>query len=240
MTPIEPLPDEYDGLIVNNRIRAQLDRAIGGLKLLSPDPAVRMESAKALENTSQASLLPLIEKALAKESNSAIRRSLEQTKASLDIGNPDPEVRLAAAEMLSKSGHRTVKTLLLGALEKDASGNFIETDERVRDAAESALKKIERRLLISDWLGRLFTGVSLGSILMLVAPGLAITYGLLGVINMAHGEMLMIGAYATFVTQQLFRSYMPELFDWYLLAALPIAFVVAALVGMALERSVIR
>lgn len=240
MAPIEPAPGDYVGLIVNNRIRAQLDRAIGGLKLLSPDPAVRLESAKALENTSQASLLPLIEKALAKESDAAIRRSLEQTKASLDIGNPDPEVRLAAAEMLSKSGHRTVKTLLLGVLEKDADGNFIDTDERVRDAAQAALEKIERRLLISDWLGRLFTGVSLGSILMLVALGLAITYGLLGVINMAHGEMLMIGAYATFVTQQLFRSYLPEFFDWYLLAALPIAFVVSALVGMALERSVIR
>ncbi|MFP5340940.1 MAG: urea ABC transporter permease subunit UrtB, partial [Gammaproteobacteria bacterium] len=240
MTPIDPVPEDYDGLIVNNRIRAQLDRAIGGLKLLSPDPAVRLESAKALENTSQASLLPLIEKALAKETDSAIRRSLEQTKASLDIGNPDPEVRLAAAEMLSKSGHRTVKTLLLGVLEKDADGNFIETDERVRDAAQAALKKIERRLLVGDWLGRLFTGVSLGSILMLVALGLAITYGLLGVINMAHGEMLMIGAYATFVTQQLFRTYLPEYFDWYLLAALPVAFAVSALVGMALERSVIR
>ena len=113
-------------------------------------------------------------------------------------------------------------------------------DDKVRAAAETSISAIQKRLVISDYVGRLFTGLSLGSILLLVALGLAITYGLLGVINMAHGEMLMIGAYATYVTQQLFKSYAPGLFDWYLVAAVPVAFLAAGLVGMALERSVIR
>ncbi len=105
-----------------------------------------------------------------------------------------------------QSNQAQVRTRLLALLEKDASGNFIEPDETVRVAAEQSIGSIQNRLLISDYLARLFTGLSLGSILLLVALGLAITYGLLGVINMAHGEMLMIGAYATFVTQQLFKS----------------------------------
>jgi urea transport system permease protein len=89
-------------------------------------------------------------------------------------------------------------------------------------------------------LGALFTGISLGSVLLLVALGLAITYGLMGVINMAHGELMMIGAYATYVVQGLFRTHLPGAFDWYLVAALPVAFATSALVGAVLERSVLR
>src|SRR6185436_5397676 len=151
-----------------------------------------------------------------------------------------PHTRLAAVRVLGESNQAQVRTRLLALLEKDTAGNFIESDEKVRTAAEQSIGSIQNRLLISDYLARLFTGLSLGSILLLVALGLAITYGLLGVINMAHGEMLMIGAYATFVTQQLFKSFAPGLFDWYLVAAIPVAFSASALVGMALERSVIR
>ena len=99
---------------------------------------------------------------------------------------------------------------------------------------------MQSRLAWGERLGVLFTGASLGSILLLVALGLAITYGLMGVINMAHGELMMIGAYATFVVQNLFRAYLPGAFDWYVLAAIPVAFLSAALVGAVLERSVIR
>ncbi len=240
MVPIEPAPEDLDGVIVNNRIRGALDTAIGALKLLSPDRAVRLASAKAIEATSQTALLPLIEKAIAREKDSGIRKSLQETKAALDLKNSEPEIRLAAVTTLAGSNQAHVKIRLLVLLEKDASGNFFEPDEKVRAAAEKSIASIQNRLLISDYLARLFTGLSLGSILLLVALGLAITYGLLGVINMAHGEMLMIGAYATFVTQQLFKSYAPGLFDWYLVAAIPVAFAASALVGMVLERSVIR
>jgi urea transport system permease protein len=99
---------------------------------------------------------------------------------------------------------------------------------------------VERRLATGERIGQIFSGISLGSILLLAALGLAITYGLMGVINMAHGELMMIGAYATYVVQNLFRSFAPELFDFYLAAAVPVSFAVSAAVGMVLERVVIR
>jgi urea transport system permease protein len=115
-----------------------------------------------------------------------------------------------------------------------------EGDAAVKAALQASLDKVQSRLAWGERLGVLFTGASLGSILLLVALGLAITYGLMGVINMAHGELMMIGAYATFVVQNLFRAYLPGAFDWYVLAAIPVAFLSAALVGAVLERSVIR
>jgi urea transport system permease protein len=110
----------------------------------------------------------------------------------------------------------------------------------VKAQLQSSLTKIQSTLGLGDKLGIIFTGISLGSILLLAALGLAITYGLMGVINMAHGELIMIGAYATYMVQGLFRNYLPDAFDWYLIAAIPVAFMASALVGAALERSVIR
>jgi urea transport system permease protein len=115
-----------------------------------------------------------------------------------------------------------------------------EDDAAVKSAIQASLRTIAETLVWGERLGAVFTGVSLGSILLLVALGLAITYGLMGVINMAHGELMMIGAYATFVVQGVFRAYFPGAFDWYLLAALPVAFMVSALVGAAMERGVLR
>jgi len=237
---IAPFPEQFETIVINNRLRSALEGAIGALKLLSPDPATRLASARAIESTSQAAVLPLIEKALARETDATIRNSLEQTRASLNLKSPDPAVRRSAVQMLGATNQARFKNVLQGLLEKDSAGNFIEPDEQVRSAAQKSIDAIQSRLVVSDYIGRLFTGLSLGSVLLLVALGLAITYGLLGVINMAHGEMLMIGAYATYITQQLFKSYLPGWFDWYLAAAIPVAFGVSALVGMALERSVIR
>ena len=240
MAPIMPPTDQLESIVLNNRMRGTLDAAIGALKLLSPERITRLASARAIESTSQSAVLPLIEKALARETDPAIRNSLEQTRASLNLKSADPVARLAAVQKLGETNQARFKTVLEGFLEKDGVGKFIEPDGQVRSAAESSISAIQKRLVISDYIGRLFTGLSLGSILLLVALGLAITYGLLGVINMAHGEMLMIGAYATYITQQLFKSYAPGLFDWYLVAAIPVAFLAAASVGMALERTVIR
>jgi hypothetical protein len=114
----------------------------------------------------------------------------------------------------------------------------------IKNPANEFIKKWSAYAKALAWgdkrLGALFSGISLGSILLLVALGLAITYGLMGVINMAHGELMMIGAYATYVVQGLFQKFLPGAFDWYLLAAVPVAFMASALVGAALERSVIR
>ncbi|MGE5640492.1 MAG: urea ABC transporter permease subunit UrtB, partial [Clostridia bacterium] len=132
---------------------------------------------------------------------------------------------------LGASSNPSAKTLLLGFLET-------EKDEELRSEARKSLSAIEGRLAWGERLGTVFTSVSLGSILLLAALGLAITYGLMGVINMAHGELIMIGAYSTYVMQNLFKG--SAYFDWYLVAAVPISFLVSATVGMILERSVIR
>ena len=149
------------------------------------------------------------------------------------LGSADPAKRLAAVQALGLTGTPVTKTLLIERLK-------VETVPDVRSAIVVALKSIEGRLAWGERLGVVFTGVSLGSILLLVALGLAITYGLMGVINMAHGELMMIGAYATYVVQNFFRAYLPGAFDAYIVAAIPASFLAAALVGALMERSVIR
>ncbi len=140
---------------------------------------------------------------------------------------------MQAAALLASSSNPTTKTALIARIAQ-------EDDADVKVALQAALAKVEASLAWGDKLGAVFSGVSLGSILLLVALGLAITYGLMGVINMAHGELMMIGAYATYMVQGVFQKYLPGLFDWYLLAAVPVAFMASALTGAALERSVIR
>ncbi|MGD2139127.1 MAG: urea ABC transporter permease subunit UrtB [Burkholderiales bacterium] len=237
---LDPEPEFYDSVIVNNRMRGNLETAIAALSLLSDDHETRMASATALEGAEDPKLLPVLKKALDKETDPEIRAMLGQTKAVIELGSADPTVRLEAAHALSDSSQRRVRELLSAKLEKTPDGEFIEPVEEVRDAAEEAMKSIDRRLLLIDYLGRFFSGLSLGSILLLVALGLAIIYGLLGVINLAHGELLMIGAYATYVTQSVFRTYFPESLDFYVVAAIPVAFIVTGGVGVVLERTVIR
>ena len=238
--PIEPAPTQYEPVTVNNRVRGQIQAALSAFQLFSDQRKERLEAAKALESSAQASVLPILDKVLQKETDPEIKSVLAQLKAGIDLKSPDAAVRMAAVKVLGESNVQRTKTLLYALLEKDGNGQFLEPDEKVREEAEFAIKQIDRRLAISDYAGRLFSGISLGSILLLAALGLAITYGLLGVINMAHGEMIMIGAYATYVTQQVLRSHAPGLIEWYPVIAVPIAFVAAALVGMLMERTVIR
>ena len=145
----------------------------------------------------------------------------------------DPQERLQAAQTLGQAKSPEAQLLLNQQL-------GVETDPKVKAQIIASLATIKDALAWGERLGVVFTGISLGSILLLVALGLAITYGLMGVINMAHGELMMVGAYATYVVQVMFRQYLPNAFDWYLLAALPMAFLTAAAVGAVLERSVLR
>jgi urea transport system permease protein len=176
----------------------------------------------------------MVKKALAAEKDAGLREDLGFLAASLELKGGDKAARLGAIKLLGASSNPNTKTLLV-PLAAPA-----ESDDDVRRAALESLKSVEARLARAGFAGLVFSGVSLGSILLLAALGLAITYGLMGVINMAHGELIMIGAYTTYVVQNAFRSYAPSFFDAYLLVAVPAAFAVSALVGMALERSVIR
>ena len=229
----QPLPPDAEDVINPNLMRSELDNALAAVKLLSPDENLRREALKTLAVQSDEVRLPLIEKAHAQEVVPALKSQLELMRAAILLGSSDKAKRLDAAALLSASNNPSTKTVLI---ERLAS----ETDVDVKVALQAALAKVEASLAWGDRLGAMFSGISLGSILLLVALGLAITYGLMGVINMAHGELMMIGAYATYVVQGLFQKYLPGAFDWYLLAAVPVAFLASALMGAALERSVIR
>ena len=238
--PVTPLPEPREDISPNNRMRRELGAALAALDLLSQDPKQRRAAIEQLATAADQSVLPLVAKAIQTETDADLKSALAMIKASLEIKSGDPEARLAAVRTLSESDNPATKTLLLALLEKGADGQHAESDETLRAEAGRSLRAVEYRLAWGERIGLAFSGVSLGSILLLAALGLAITYGLMGVINMAHGELIMIGAYTTYVVQSLFRSHMPQAFDWYPLAAVPAAFVVAACVGMALERSVIR
>src|SRR6218665_3780382 len=228
------LPETAEDVVNNNRMRGALQAALAALKLFSPEIAARREAVgELIKQTLDASSLPLLDKALVSETDPALKDKLGLMRAALVIASPDKDKRLEAARQLSEASDPAVKSLLI---EKIAS----EPDAEVKSAMSQALSRLESRLAWGERLGLAFTGISLGSILLLVALGLAITYGLMGVINMAHGELMMIGAYATFAVQGVFRQYLPAAFDWYLVAALPLAFAASALVGAVLERGVLR
>src|SRR5437867_3647138 len=236
---VKPLPESREDIVINNRVRKEIGTAIAALKLTAPDRSVRLNAAKELQSGADEGALPAISAALAKESDAEIKALLALTQASIQLASTDKATRLRAIRALSESNNSNTKTLLLGVLEQKG-GQFVEPDAEVRAEAEKSLHAVQSRLSTGEMVGRVFSGVSLGSILLLAALGLAITYGLMGVINMAHGELIMIGAYTTYVVQNLFRSYAPGLFDAYLLAAVPASFAISALVGMVLVRSVIR
>ena len=227
------LPDTAEDVMNNNRMRGALDMAMASLRLLSTDAAVRLDAVKTLQGEVDESKLPLIDKAFAQEPVPDIKDRLGLLRAAALLTSSDKVKRLEAAKLLAESSQAATKTLLIERL-------TMETDAQVRAALQFSLSKVEARLAWGDRLGAIFSGISLGSILLLVALGLAITYGLMGVINMAHGELMMIGAYATYVVQGVFQKYLPGAFDWYLVASVPVAFLASALVGAALERSVIR
>ena len=233
------MPDNPESITVNNRIRGELANAMAALKLFDANPAVRLASAQELQNKVNAEMAPLLAKALEKESDPKIKSLLTLGHAQANLANTDPAARLAAVHALAGSSSPEVKSLLIPLTQK-AGDAFNERDSRVRYAAISAVKEIEGRVKLTDNLGRVFSGLSLGSILLLGALGLAITYGVMGIINMAHGELLMVGAYSAYAMQSLFRTYFPGAIDWYLPAAIPLAFFAAALVGVIMERTVIR
>ena len=233
-------PAGFDPMVVNNRLRGEIDAALAALKLASPDAASRLSAAKSLQGSDNEELLPIVHKALDKERDPEVRAVLELSAASLALKNADPVLRARAAGALAKSNDPQVRQILSALVTRGSDGAYAEADERVRAAAQLSLAEINRRLFTTEIGLSMFTGLSLGSILLLAALGLAITYGLMGIINMAHGEFLMIGAYTTWLTQGVFRHYFPGAFDWYVLAALPAAFLVTAAIGMALERGVLR
>jgi urea transport system permease protein len=218
--------------VVDNRLRRQLEPALASL----PDPKVRLEAAKDLAKSRNDDLAPMIREASAKEQNADVKLQMQLALAQIDVRGTDKTLKLAALSAIMEAADAGYKS----DLERMTAKTGGEDDADVRKAAAAALSAIESRLMLVSFVGNLFYGLSLGSVLLLCALGLAITFGLLRVINMAHGELLMIGAYSTFAVQKFFAAYLPGQQDLYLIASVPVAFVVTAAIGMALERTVIR
>ncbi len=220
--------DGAERVIINNRLRRSLERAIASLALFSAEAPERLAAAQVLQQTADADVLPAVEKALQRETDPQVKEALQGTHAMLALASPDREKRLAAIEQLRKTHGKRLLVQRLGA----------ERDPAVLAALKRAIESVDDSRRRAEMVGLVFSGLSLASILLLAALGLAITFGLMGVINMAHGELLMIGAYATWLVQSAFRD--SRFFDWYLAAAVPAAFLAAALIGVLLELTVVR
>jgi urea transport system permease protein len=226
--------DGGDRVRVNNRLRNVVTGALSKLALFSPDRADRLNAARDAFKTGGTEILGLLEQAIAKESDNEVKAAMRYSLLAAKVNSGSNENRIAAIRELGGVADPQVKNLLAGI--RNAPG----TPQPVINAADAAIQQIDRKLQFVSLAQNLFQGISLGSVLLLAAVGLAITFGVMGVINMAHGEMIMLGAYAAFVVQEVFRAYLPPgLIGWYPIAALPVAFLTAALVGIALERGVI-
>jgi urea transport system permease protein len=239
---IDPLSGEASGqaaksdiakIKVNNTLRRVIRDAMGTLTLGAKDPAVRIAAADTMFKTPDAGNIAALDNAIANEAVASVKALLQQARAASILVSDRPEAdRLAAVALIGARGDRDALSLLT-SVEANAAGT-------VKDAATAAIANINSTLVVWDAVQNIWYGASLGSVLLLAAIGLAITFGVMGVINMAHGEMVMLGAYTTFGVQQVIRDSFPGLFDWSLVIALPLAFLVAALVGLAIERGVIR
>ncbi|GLK84524.1 urea ABC transporter permease subunit UrtB [Ancylobacter defluvii] len=232
--PVAEAPPGLKAVRVNNRIRRAVEAASGALALVSPDPAKRLEAAGAVMRARDEAALPALDAALAKEADAKVKSALTLARASILIGKAgvSDADRIAAIETVGEEGNQDALAVLR-SVPADAA-------PAVKAAANAAIDGIEYNLAIWSVGQNVWYGVSLGSVLLLAAIGLAITFGVMGVINMAHGEMVMLGAYTTFVVQELIRTYNPALFDASLLIAIPIAFVFTGLIGILIERTVIR
>lgn len=227
-------------ITLNNLLRSKVAGAVSGLQLASPDLETRRAAIAALLQNPDPAMKPMIDAARAKETDPALKKRLDTLWAMTALHDSDPAKRLDAVQLVAARHDLDMYELLRPLVAKKPDSSFVESDAKVRAAAQQgidALDAIQRR---SEIAGTVFAGLSLGSVLLLAALGLAITYGLIGVINMAHGEFLMIGAYTTYVVQSFFQSHAAAAFDWYPLAAVPASFVSAAVVGLVLERLVLR
>jgi urea transport system permease protein len=224
---------EVKKIKVNNKLRRVIRSALGSLTLMAADPKVRKAAAEAVFKAKDPDAIESLDTAIEKETNDEVRMVMEQARAAavLNSDRSDGE-KLQAVQILSDMGNRDALSLLIG-LRDSATGEL-------QTAAATAVKRIEKSLVLWDNAQNIWYGLSLGSVLLLAAIGLAITFGVMGVINMAHGEMVMIGAYVTFVVQEMIRTSAPGLFDYSLLIALPLAFLVSGAIGVGIERGIIR
>ena len=227
-------PADLAPVRLNNRLRRIVEAALGGLTLMAPDPGKRLEAAQAVLRSKDANALPALDQAIAKETDARVKPALIEARAAvvLYLDSASDADKINAIDLIRERGDQEALSLL-GGLPANASAP-------VKKAAADAIASIQSSLAIWTAVQNTWYGLSLGSVLLLAAIGLAITFGVMGVINMAHGEMVMLGAYTTYVVQEVIRAHNPALFDYSLAFAIPLAFLFAGFVGILIERGVIR
>jgi len=228
--------DQLTKIGTNNRLRRFLRTTIARFALASPDADVRLDAVKELLRSLDASGVDLLRQRKDQEIDSRVRYEIDTALALAALDESDPAARLAAVGTLSSRLSSEVRNRLGTLVEKSDDGTFAESDEAVRSAAAAAIESIDTKRSFYTGIETLFFGLSLGSVLVLVAIGLAITFGVMGVINMAHGELMMLGAYTTYVVQTL----MPGHIEMSVIVAVPAAFLVAGIAGVLIERTIIR
>jgi urea transport system permease protein len=231
---VDNIPDSAAAVRLNNRLRRSVEAALGGLTLQSPDPAKRIQAAQSAFKTHDETLLPAIDSALQKETSKGAKVAFSEARAAILLfkeGATDAE-KLEAIATIKARGDQEALAVLTGLAGDQPPA--------VARAIANAMSAIQSNLAMWSIVQNAWYGLSLGSVLLLAAIGLAITFGVMGVINMAHGEMVMIGAYTTFVVQETIRTSYPGLFGYSLLMAVPLAFLVAGGIGILIERSIIR
>src|SRR5271165_1257763 len=233
----KPAPDVMTSGVkqvrMNNPVRGEVEAALGSLQLLLGERDARLAAAEAVFHSHDPAALPALDRAIAKETDPTVKQRMTQARAAALLFSDDAAetARLTAVATIRARGDLDSRALL---------DSLTNRPPAVTAAARAAVVAIDRVLEMWSFAQSVYYGLSLGSVLLLAAAGLAITFGVMGVINMAHGEMVMIGAYVTYVVQETIRNNYPGVFDYSLAIAIPLAFIVAGLIGILIERCIIR
>jgi urea transport system permease protein len=229
-------PNDVSRIVTNNHLRRVLQTLLARFGLSSSDASVRLEAVKDMERDLDEGNVQLLRERSAQEPNPRVKKEIAVGLALADLDSSDARARLMAISTLQGSLRQDVLNKLQTLVEKSPDGTFAESDEHVRKAAASAIGSIESSRSFYSGVQTVLFGLSMGSILVLIAIGLGITFGVMGVINMAHGELMMLGAYATYVVQMVMPGYIGSS----VLVAVPVAFLVSGLTGILIERTIIR
>ncbi|PAL15010.1 urea ABC transporter permease subunit UrtB [Moraxella osloensis] len=233
-TLVSNWPSDLNQVTLNNALRSALTLGQTKAKLKSDDASERLKAVDILADNIATLDKKTVADIYANEKDSTVKAALAQLQARMDLQSGDEMTQIAALKTLASSNSPDVLADIEGMAKQTSHS------PELKKALQTTQDKVKSRIKASEWTGHVFSGFSTASILLLAALGLAITYGLLGVINMAHGELIMIGAYTTYVVQSFFKSHLAGYVDWYMLAAIPLAFLVSAVIGMIIERVVIR
>jgi urea transport system permease protein len=228
--------DSMTKIGTNNGLRSSLRKTVAHFSLSSPDAAVRSDAVQEMSRSLDDATVALLRQRMGVEPNSGVKKEIAVALALAALDGSNEKARLDAIATLRQSVSQDVRNRVALLLDKSSDGSFVEKDENVRRAAAGAVSTIDHWRSFYAGIQTLFFGLSLGSVLVLIAVGLAITFGVMGVINMAHGELMMLGAYTTYAVQLA----MPGHIGISILAAIPAAFIVAGLAGVLMERTIIR